>query len=247
MRRKSVLMALGILVLLAGAVLTVLALLARQEPQFYLDAGIPPGPARTTQSKTFQTEMAQLFANIHNHELVWRTTFTEAQLNSYFEEDFIRQGVAKVLLPDGVTAPRVVLEKDKVRLAFRYGTPPWSTIISIDFRVWLAPKQYNVVVLELQSMHAGSLPVSAQSLLEQLSEALRKRNIEVTWYRHNGNPTAVLRFQPDSPRPTVQLRRLEIRDKTFTIVGGSVEAGPTPPPTPRATAHKAAGTPPQGH
>src|SRR5207247_5107671 len=132
---------------------------------------------------------------------IWHGTFSEAQINSYFEEHFISSGFASRLLPDSVAAPRVVLEDDKIRLAFRYGTPPWSTIISIDFRVWLAPKERNVVVLELQSLHAGSLPVSAQSLLEQLSEALRKRNIEVTWYRHNGNPTAVLRFQTAAPRP----------------------------------------------
>ncbi len=244
MRRKSVLLGVAILLLVGCAVLAVLALLARQEPEFYRAAQVPPGPVRTNQSKTFQGEIVQLTQYIINHEPVWRCTFTEAQLNSYFEEDFLRSGVAGLLLPEGVTDPRVVLEKDKVRLAFRYGTPPWSTVISIDFRIWLAPKQYNVVVLELQSMHAGSLPVSAQSLLEQLSEALRKRNVEVTWYRHNSNPTAVLRFQTDAPRPTVQLRRLEVNQGTLTIVGGSVEAGPA---ARQASGPKPAGTAPQGN
>jgi hypothetical protein len=246
MRRKSVLMGLGILILVGCGILGVLALLARHEPAFYRAAQIPPGPVRKKQSETFQTEVAQLISNIASRDLHWRATFTEAQLNSFFEEDFLRTGVAALLLPEGVSAPRVVLEKDKVRLAFRYGTPPWSTIISIDFRIWLAPKQYNVVVLELQSMHAGSLPVSAQSLLEQLSEALRKRNMEVTWYRHNGNPTAVLRFQTDAPRPTVQLRRLEVRHGTLTVVGGSVEASPAAPAGRQAGGSKSA-SPPRGN
>jgi hypothetical protein len=49
----------------------------------------------------------------------------------------------------------------------------WSTVISISFRVWVAPKEANVVVLELQSLYAGALPISAQSLLDQLAELKR--------------------------------------------------------------------------
>jgi hypothetical protein len=247
MRRKSVLMAFGILVLVGCGILAALALMARHEPGFYRRAAVQPGPVRQSQSKAFQTEFAQLITNITNRDVLWRVTFTEAQLNSFFEEDFLSSGVAERLLPDSVRAPRVVLEQDRIRLAFRYGTPPWSTIISIDFRIWLAPKQYNVVVLELESLHAGSLPISAQSLLEQLSDALRRHNVEVTWYRHKGNPAAVLRFQSDQARPTVQLRRLEVRNGTLTIVGGSVETAPPPAAGPQANAPKAASTPPLGH
>src|SRR5262245_25629721 len=195
MRRKSVLMAVGVLVLAGLVILGVLALLARHTPRFYDRASVPAGKLRQDQSKSCFQEFGQLFNAIKNHYPSWHVTFTEAQLNSFFEEEFLTSGIAKRLLPEGVTAPRVVIEQDKIRLAFRYGTPPWSTIISVDMRVWLAPKERNVVVLELQSLHAGSLPISAQSLLEQLSAMIRRHGIDVTWYRHNGNPTAVLRFQ----------------------------------------------------
>jgi hypothetical protein len=218
-------MAVGILVLAALAVVGVLALLARQVPDFYERARVPPGTERKTQSTAFVNKLGRLLDRINAREPIWGETFTEDQLNSFFEEDFLTSHVAEKLLPDGVTAPRVVIEQDCIRLAFRYGTPPWSTIISINFRAWLAPKERNVVVLELQSLHAGSLPISAQSLLEQLSEMLRKRNIDVTWYRHNGNPAAVLRFQSDyHSRPSVLLRQLELRNGMLTIVGRSLEA-----------------------
>src|SRR5262249_48018913 len=127
-------------------------------------------------------------------------------------------GVAEKLLPEGVTGPRVSITADKIRLAVRYGTPPWSAIISIDLRVWLAAKEANVVALELQGLHAGSLPISAQSLLEQIKEVGRVHNIEVTWYRHNGNPVALLRFQSEQ-RPAGPLSRLELRPGTLTIAG----------------------------
>ncbi|MCC6417823.1 MAG: hypothetical protein IT429_06190 [Gemmataceae bacterium] len=226
MRRKSVLLAVGVLVLAGLVTLGALALLARHTPSFYERAAIPPGKLRRDQSAAFYRTVTSLVNQIMNREPVWHGTFTEAQLNSYFEEDFLSSGVAGKLLPENVTAPRVVLEQDRIRLAFRYGQPPWSTVISIDFRAWLAPKERNVVVLELQSLHAGSLPISAQSLLEQISNMIRRHNIDVTWYRHNGNPTAVLRFQIDQPRPTVQIRHLELRNGMLTVQGRSIEAAP---------------------
>ncbi|MCI0457364.1 MAG: hypothetical protein L0Z62_10380 [Gemmataceae bacterium] len=233
MRRKSVLMALGILVLAGLAVVGVLAVMARQVPEFYERARPPAGQQRQRQSKAFYTEVGRLLGQIDSRLPVWGATFTEAQLNSYFEEDFLTHHLAEKLLPESVKAPRVVIEQDKIRLAFRYGTPPWSTVISLDLRIWLAPKERNVVVLELQSLHAGSLPISAQSLLEQLSEMIRKRNIDVTWYRHNGNPAAVLRFQNDQARPSFLLRKLELRNGTLTVVGSSIKpANPHHTPAP---------------
>src|SRR5205823_2782932 len=118
---------------------------------------------------------------------------------------------ADSLLPDGVSQPRVAFEQDRLRIGFRYGTSLWSTIVSIDFRVWLAKGEPNAVVLQLKGVHAGSLPISAQSLLENISEALRRYNVQVMWYRHQGYPTAVVKFQTDQPRPTCQLLQLDLK------------------------------------
>jgi hypothetical protein len=237
MRRKSVLMAAGIFLLAVCAVLGGLALLAKHEPGFYTRAAVPPGKIRQAHSRAFWGEYWQLHNAIMNKESQWYSTFTEAQINSFFEEDFLKPGFCDKLLPDGVTEPRIAIEQDRIRLGFRYGTPPWSTIISVNFRVWVAAQECNTVVLELQSLHAGALPVSAQSLLDQLSETLRKRNIEVTWYRHNGNPAAVLRFQSEQARPSVQLQQLELRPGVLTVAGKSIDpvAAPSrcPPEAPR--------------
>src|SRR5947199_7848858 len=104
----------------------------------------------------------------------WRGSFTEAEINSCFAEHLTDSKTADRLLPEGISEPRLQIEGDRIRLGFRYGSRPWSTIISIDFRVWLAKQEPNVVVLELERLHAGALPVSAQSLLEQISEVLRR-------------------------------------------------------------------------
>jgi hypothetical protein len=222
MTRKSVLFGVGGVALLLGSVASALALLVLHEPGFYTRSALPPGPVRKQHSKAFVAEFSHLFNGIYNLYPEWYGTFTDAQINSYLEEDFLASGNAEKVLPEGISAPRVVIEPDKIRLAFRYGSEPWSTIISIDLRVWLAPKEPNVVALELQGLHAGSLPISAQSLLEHISEVARRNNIDPTWYRHNGNPVVLLRFQSDQPRPTVQLRKLELHQGMLRVVGRSL-------------------------
>jgi hypothetical protein len=90
--------------------------------------------------------------------------------------------------------------------------------------VWLTRAESNVVALEIQGMRAGALPVSAQSILERLSEAAHNNNVQLTWYRLKGNPVAVLRFQGDQ-RTTVLLEHLDLHPGKVYVQGQSLEPG----------------------
>jgi hypothetical protein len=224
MRRKPLLLALTILLIILG-VGAGLILLVTHEPEFYTRAAMPPGTERKQRSGRFVQEFFQFCQDVHHyHE--WNARFEEDCINSYFEEQFVPSGVAERVLPEGITAPRIAIEPDRVRLAFRYGSGAFSTIISIDMRMWLAPKEPNVVALELQGLHAGSIPIAAQSLLEQVSEAAKQNNIDVIWYRHNGNPVALLRFQADQDRPTIHLDHLVLQKGIIEVRGRSTDSAP---------------------
>src|SRR5262249_559297 len=122
----------------------------------------PPGPERAQRSQEFKAEFSQLTTAVINHRDDLDIRLTDEQINSYFAEDFKRSGLSERLLPEKISEPRVLLEPGKVRLAFRYGSGLWSTIITIDFGLWLPSAETNVVALELQGLHAGSLPIRAQ-------------------------------------------------------------------------------------
>lgn len=224
MNRKSVLFGIGV-GLLVVSVGTLLVLLLVHEPAVYARASQPEGEERKHLSGQFNSEFVQLYEGIRNQP-TWDATFNEKSINSYFEEDFIRTGVAKSVLPEGVSAPRVAIEPDKIRLAFRYNIGPWNTIITIDMRVWLASKREpNVIALELQGLHAGSLPIAAQSLLEQIFETARQNGIDVVWYRYHGNPVALLKFhQADQLHPTIQFVNLQLKTGELRISGRAIDA-----------------------
>ncbi len=225
MSRKSFCLTLGALALLAGAAVGILLLLVCREPAAYARTAVPPGAERERLAKECLADFTHVI-NVVQSPGDWSADFTDEEINSYFQEDFVGCGLGNTVLPEGFSEPRVTFGPDTVQVAFRYGCGAWSTIISIDLRVWLASQEPNVVLLELQGLRAGSLPVSAHALLEQIAEGLQRQhaNLEVLWYRHDGNPTALVRFRGDGPRPAVQLQRLQIKSGKMVISGRSLES-----------------------
>jgi hypothetical protein len=221
MSRRSFLVALGLFALLACAAGTALVLLVRHEPRVYLEAEVRPGADRKKLSQDFLREFTGVLSSVRG-EGDWYGHFTQEQINSYLDEGFVQSRLGG-LLPDGISEPRVTIEQDQLRLAFRYGSGFWSTVISIDLNIWLPRREPNVVALKLEGFHAGALPISAQSLLERIADVLRRQDIEVTLYRlpQTGNPVALLRFQANQPRPTVRLEQLELRQGELVIGGRS--------------------------
>jgi len=219
MRRKTLILALLIVVALLGGVGATLALLARHEPAYYRRGAVPLGQKRHIWSTQFFGEMSHLSSAIQSEQDVWDAEFTTDQINSYLQDGFLDQGFDEKMLPDNISDPRVAIDDDRLRLGFRYGFGRWNAIVTIDMRLWVAQGEVNTVGLELLGLHVGSLPVSAQSLLEHVSDAARRNGVEVSWYRYNGHPVALLRFGPNQQRTTVHLKQVEVREGRFMIQG----------------------------
>lgn len=227
MRKRRMLWVGTLLFLLAAGGLGALALVLKHEPSYYRQARHAPGKERKDLSTAFSGRFIKLVnCLVDGGKEEWEITFSQAQVNSYLEEDFVRLGDAEALEKQGISEPRITFEDDHLRLGFRYGSGTWSTIVTYDLRLWLAPRDVNVMAVEILGRQAGGLPISAQGLLREITEMARRHNIEVTWYRHEGNPVALVRFQADRNRPSAQLRRLEVRHGTLTIGGRSLEAIP---------------------
>jgi hypothetical protein len=225
MRKRPVLMlAFTVLLLLAAAVAIGAAL--KHVPSFYRNCAVEPGDARKKQSEECFAQFVQLLTRMADGRDKWSFTFTQDQINSYFEEDFVRLHDAEALARLGVHAPRAHFDRDSMRLAFRYGSGIWSTVLTYEVKVWLAPKEANTLAVEILHRKAGGVPIAAQALLNDLKELARNKNIDVNWYRHDGNPVALLRFPGNRSRPNAQLLRFGVADGKLVIEGQSFEPGP---------------------
>jgi hypothetical protein len=229
MRRKRILFWGGLACLVLGGGIGVLLVLLHHEPAFYNRAHMPPGKERRDASMQFMARLYEVYDHFKDEGdyakkiKQWNHIFTAEQINCFLAEDFVRGNLGDALERKGISAPRVAIDGDRLRLAFRYGNDWWSTVVSLDLRVWLVPKEINVVALEIVGRRAGAVPISAQFFLDQIMDIGKRHNVDVTLYRHEGNPVALMRFQSDRMKPAAQLRRLELRPGTITICGAPLE------------------------
>jgi len=225
MSRRSLLLAVAIFLCLACGVGAVLWMLVRYEPRLYLQAAVPPGNDRHKLSEDCQRELSQLWYSVTNQdEQKWGHRFTDKQLNSWLAEHFVSSRLDAEFLPEGISQPRIVIEPDKLRVAFRYGKGLWSTVVSIDLRLWLVKGEPNVVAFKLVGFHAGALPISAQSLLESINEKCQGHGIGIDWYRDDGYPVALIRFQAEQEHPTLVLELIKLEQGALHIQGHTKDA-----------------------
>jgi hypothetical protein len=237
MRRRRLLTSVGLVLGFLALVLVGLVVAVKREPSFYTQADIPEGYVRQTLSQEAVGEFARGRFALERDEPDWRLEFTAQQLNAYFQQDYHVQG-GDENLPEALSAPRVKFEDGRMRFGVRYGRGLFSTVLSVEVKAWLVPGLTNVMALEFVSLKAGSLPLSPASLIDRFSEAVRRENIDVTWYRNDGHPVAVMRFQADLTRPTLQFDRLELKDNSLMIAGRSADLLTTPAPPPRVVENK---------
>jgi hypothetical protein len=222
MRKKPILMLTVTALLLVGIVGGVVAAL-KHEPTFYRRVAVAAGEARQHQSKDLQKKFLKLVERVLEGRGKWSCSFTEQQINSYFEEDFVRLGDADALAKLSIRSPRVHMDRDTMRVAFRYGSGFWSSVLTYELRLWLVPTEINTLAVEIVQRKAGGLPIAAQSLLTDFKELARNKNLDVTWYRRDGNPVALIRFPNNRARTHAQLLRFEVADGQLMIDGQSFD------------------------
>lgn len=221
MSRRSFFLAIATVILFGCTFAGGLYALLSYEPGHYTRGTIEPGHKRTELCTECVRELIEFWNALTNESEPWHCQLTDEQINCYLDEAFLHSGLAEKLLPEGISEPRVFFDSDHLRLAFRYRSRLLSTVVSLSLRIWLPKVEGNLVAVKLESLRAGALPFKAQWLLEQISEVGRQNGIEVTWYRHEGQPVALLRFQADQARSTLQLKAIQLERGKITIQGRS--------------------------
>jgi hypothetical protein len=225
MRRKRLYISVG---LVAGFVLLVLVGLVatiKSDPGFYARAELPPDSRRREQSAAASQHFTEILSILSRDS--WEVGLTDEQINAYFQEAYLVQG-GDDNLPDGFHEPRVKIDDGRMHLGWRYGKGLFSTVMSLEIKAWKVPAQVNTLAVEIVSLQAGSLPLSTGVILDDISEAVRRWKIEITWFRHDGHPVAILRFQADQSRPTFQFDSVEIKNGKLSILGRSTDMAPPP-------------------
>jgi hypothetical protein len=223
MRRRTVLFAIGLVLVVLAVTCVTLLFVLKHVPSYYQQLQLAETPERRDLSGQCVSGMSDLLNDIENGEVKWGVEFTAEQLNSFFQQDFLTS-LGESYLPPGMSEPRVTIENDRLKIGARYGTGFWSAVVTLEVRMWLVANETNMIALEIDALAAGGMPLSPNVLLDQVTETARSANMTLTWYRHEGRPVAILQYQADQLVPTLVLQRLECVNGKLAIAGSSTEA-----------------------
>jgi hypothetical protein len=221
-RRVRMLFSIALILGFFAVVALSLFFLIKREPSFYVQAEMTADSQRRALSQAANIKFLSFRDNFLD-EAQWGKSFTAEEINAFFQDDFLRLG-GDENLPEDLHNPRVKFEDGRMRLGIRYGSGFWSTILSIEIKMWLVPGQINTIALEIVSLRGGALPLSTATLLDYISQLARRHQCDIAWYRNDGHPTAIIRYQADVARPTLQIEKLEFAEGEMTLVGRATDA-----------------------
>ncbi|CAN5183979.1 hypothetical protein BH11PLA2_BH11PLA2_29460 [soil metagenome] len=220
MRRRSKFLAISLLLAAIGIAAGVIGALLKQVPAFYKDeAAATSYLAQAERSSELMTRIQDLQNDIRTKP-EWSAVFAAGDLNCFFQEMMSdpASGLTS-FLPESCHSPRLAIEGDRIKLGLTYGHGTWSTVVWVELRCWLPKHDVNVMAVEIVGLNAGSLPISGQSFLESIADAAHESNVDVTWYRNDGNPVGLFRFYANQLRPATQIHTLKVAEGKVTLGG----------------------------
>jgi hypothetical protein len=181
MKRKFALISVTLL-----AALSIIAgggmLLVSHEPDFYREAlgrSVVP-EVRQAETKRFVQTALQLVGEIQNDE-EFVQEFSDEALNGWLAEELPEAPLD--WLPPELESLRVKFEDDAVLVGLRARWGRWSGVVNACVRVRVGGA--NQLVLEIQSLRAGLVPVPADEVLGKFVDRLNRAGWNIEW-KHTG-------------------------------------------------------------
>lgn len=159
----------------------------RHEPAFYRRALATPPETLERGSNELVEQATALVNNIHRQG-DWQTLFTADQVNGWLAVDVPKNHPH--LLPDGLSEPRVALDRGRIRIACRRGSGRLANVVALDLEPYLLGP--NELAIRIRGARAGWLPLPLEPILKQITAAMIEAQWPLRWDQAGGNPVAVI-------------------------------------------------------
>jgi hypothetical protein len=212
---------LALLLMLAVGGLWWLYTSTREEPEFYRAARVRLADARLRQQAASQlAERAEQLAEDIQTQDEWEQEFTQRQINSWLIEELPRQA----RLPKGLQNPLIELGTGLIQIGCWIESPKYKGVVSVALRP--SVQSSATLAFDVESIHAGKVPVPPAEILSQFSRSLERQGLPVEIDSTNGERILVDLREAAPQLDEVVLTDLEITPQRVAIRGTSE---PEPP------------------
>ena len=199
-------------------------------PDFYRTLLTLDPAQRQQRAGEFVSRSSQLRNDIVN-ESRWEAVFTADEINAWLAEDLVREFADRI--PAGVSDPRVLLEPDRVTLAFTRQDAGVESVVWAVVRLRVVGP--NEVALTIEKVRAGALPIPTDSFFGRFQNRGTEFGLRLAWSKDGDSPVATLRYEPEPDARPVVLESIQVADGWIRLAGhtgagaqAQARAGPRP-------------------
>jgi hypothetical protein len=210
--------AVGVLAVAIGAVYWA----SQYVPPFYASAVELDATAAQTSSDAMLRQTAAVASDIQRRRN-WQALITAEQINGWLAYDVQRNHPH--LLPPEVHDPRVQIEGDLLKIAFRWSGPSFSSVVSCQMEVYL--QEPNVVAIRIQNARAGKLPLPLGGIVQSFVDSAHDAGLLIDQRQIDSDPLLLVTLPTAAnDNESMLLETFELREGGVYLAGRSQSDAP---------------------
>jgi hypothetical protein len=194
---------------------------SQRVPEFYAEAISVPAEAQEKQSDLMLLQATTLHNNLHRGGR-WRQVFKAETINGWLAVDLPRNH--PTLLPRGLHDPRVQISPPPqgITLACQVDRGGFHGVVSLQISAFV--ESDDVVGLRVHKARLGAIPWSFRGVLDRISDAAQKSNVDIRWRQADGDPVALIKIASGNGdrKQTIHIDTIRLEEGAL-VVGGTTE------------------------
>ena len=213
------------LVLILGILAFVAWRASKHEEPWYLEAVSAEEPGVQAQRIEAGDEFERHALELRNEARQtgdWEAVFTQEQVNGWLASDLNEK--FPEMLPRYVHDPRVKIEQDHARAAFRITNSQIDAVIIVGVDLYLTENP-NELAVRFHEAHAGLVPLPLRRVTDVANAAAKKTNIQMRWSHNGGDPVALIQI-PQKVKDVeghLIVENVEVREGEVYLSGRTVK------------------------
>ena len=192
---------------------------SQQIPEFYGEAISIPAAAQEQESDLMLTQVTTL-QNELQVKGRWSQVFKARTINGWLAVDLPRN--YPTALPDWMRDPRVHIDPKGITIACQVDQGRFHGVVSLQISA--SVESADVVGLRIHKARLGALPWSFRAVLDKITDAAQKSNVDIRWRQTDNDPVALIKIpsvQGDR-KQTIHIDTISLKEGEL-VVAGTVE------------------------
>jgi hypothetical protein len=185
-------------------------------PDFYSEALSVPAESQEKQSDRMLTQITALHNDLQERGR-WSQVFETKTINGWLAVDLPQNH--PTALPHGMHDPRVQISPQGITAACQVDRGGLHGVVSLQISAFVESE--DVVGLQVRKARLGAIPWSFRTVLDKITDAARKSNVDIRWRQSDGDPVALIKVSSaqGNRKQVIHIDTIRLQEGALLVAG----------------------------